>query len=424
MKTLVIIVIVNYLLFETIISAFKKSSLYSEPSFIVQTTAFDKMKPEDYIQKNDLAVIKPKNLVVPVNNTFTPSTTISNYKTSSRSTKEFKLSRFKHKPVYNRSIIKTKTLTKLKIKAPAMVKALIDSALKDKMAAEALAKNDFIINENNDHLNSAKTVIEPDSVAGLLNTINTDEKHQDAIATAEHNVKPFVPSNLVHDLKITDGTIVVPYTVVAKREEISDDVKAGNSRKYAVTSQKEAGTEDYKYMELFEKAEKLKKYAAENGYSTKYGFFINMGMKSGKKRFFVVDLSVMTIVKHGMVAHGRGKERFTLEKTYSNEPGSNCTSLGIYKIGKSYTGMFGKAFKLYGLQQSNNNAYKRSIVLHAMNTIPDAEIDYPIFQSEGCPSVSPTFLNEIGSIIKEDSKSVLMWIFDPVKESQFLHCSY
>ena len=143
---------------------------------------------------------------------------------------------------------------------------------------------------------------------------------------------------------------------------------------------------------------------------------IDMGMKSGKKRFFVMDLNTMTIVKRGMVAHGRGSENFTFNKTYSNASGSNCTSLGMYKVGAQYQGSYGTSFKLTGLEATNNNAAKRSIILHSKSCIPYGETEYPIAQSQGCPSVAPGFLKEIAPIIASRHQPMLMWIYDPMAE--------
>jgi hypothetical protein len=178
----------------------------------------------------------------------------------------------------------------------------------------------------------------------------------------------------------------------------------------------ESGTESYSYFSLFERAEQLKKYAAKNGFNIRYAFLADMGMKSGKKRFFLLDLQSFQILKSGLVAHGKGSEEFATEKKYSNEIGSKCTSLGLYKIGKSFNGEFGTAFKLYGLSPSNNNAYKRAIVLHSLNGIPDDEIGLPITQTEGCPSLSPNFLKAVRPLIENNSKPVLLWLFDSTTE--------
>lgn len=316
-----------------------------------------------------------KEFVSPVRIRIIPSATGSSNKNNSRASGELKLCRNKPGLASTNARIKKNLFTRQKVNSPAVVKTSITPPLIEKIAAE----------------------VKPDSIE--------------------------------QDLKTTGGNIVVSNPAldgagpgeVAKIEEKQS--QAGYDSKYAVVFQKETGLEDYSYSELLERAEKLRKYAKQNGYCTDYAFLINMGIKSGKKRFIVMDLSTMVIINRGIVSHGRGKEKFSLNKTYSNEPGSNCTALGMYKIGKSYTGVFGASYKLFGLQQSNSNAYKRLIVLHAMSTIPEDEIEYPIFQSEGCPSVSPGFLKQISLIIKKNSKPVLMWIFDTEKESQLLQCS-
>lgn len=189
---------------------------------------------------------------------------------------------------------------------------------------------------------------------------------------------------------------------------------------YAATREAETGTNDVDRVLLLNKAKQLKAYAEQQGYSTQYGFIVNMGMKSGKKRFFVVDLTTLTIEKRGIVAHGRGENRFTLNKSYSNQKGSNCTALGMYKVGKYYNGLFGPSYKLFGLQNTNSNAFDRAIVLHAMNCIPYDEIDFPIFQTEGCPATSPDFLKELGTFINHSDKPILMWIFDQDEENKTL----
>lgn len=189
---------------------------------------------------------------------------------------------------------------------------------------------------------------------------------------------------------------------------------------YAASKETESGTNENNTTVLQKKTMELKEFARRKGYSDRYGFIVDMNMRSGKKRFFVVDMNNMNIINEGVVAHGRGDNKFTLNKKYSNEKGSNCTSLGIYKVGKKYNGTFGPSYKLYGLQETNNNAYNRAIVLHSMNNIPEQEIDYPIAQSDGCPAVCPLFLKYLDSIISASNKPVLLWIYDTSAENQVL----
>ncbi len=174
----------------------------------------------------------------------------------------------------------------------------------------------------------------------------------------------------------------------------------------------ETGTSKADIAELTQKARKIAKMAEKNGYNTDFAFLLDMSVKSNKYRFFVVNLKTNTIEMSALVAQGRGKQRLNLDKDYSNTPGSNCSSLGIYKIGKPYDGDFGRSYKLFGLDATNKNAFNRAIVLHAMGSIPNVETNFPIWQSEGCPSVSPSVLEKLGSMIDASKKPVLLWMYD------------
>lgn len=180
-----------------------------------------------------------------------------------------------------------------------------------------------------------------------------------------------------------------------------------------ITQKQETGTDNIPVAMLQGYIDAITGVAEKYHYSDRYAFLVNLGMKSGKRRFFVIDLQNGTVIKRGLVAHGQGKKRFTLDKSYSNNPGSGCSSLGFYRVGSAYNGGYGPSFKLTGLSKTNTNAARRAIVLHAMNCIPDEETDYPICQSEGCPSLSTQFFSELSSIIKSQKKPILLWMFDP-----------
>ncbi|MEP7278499.1 MAG: murein L,D-transpeptidase catalytic domain-containing protein [Bacteroidota bacterium] len=173
----------------------------------------------------------------------------------------------------------------------------------------------------------------------------------------------------------------------------------------------EKGIEKYVVETLRQKVRRIKKFAAENNYDTTVAFFIDMQVKSGRDRFLVVDLLNDSIIKKGLAAHGKGSEKFTFDRKFSNGEGSNCTSLGIYKIGKAYTGAFGLSYKLYGLSKTNSNALKRYVVLHSMGSIPNAESKWPITQTEGCPAVAPAFLEELANILDNAPRNVLLYIY-------------
>lgn len=181
---------------------------------------------------------------------------------------------------------------------------------------------------------------------------------------------------------------------------------------YPENPKKDVGVAEYSAEQLILYAQVLKQYAKKNGYDTSYAFLSNMGMLSSKKRFFVVNLVTMKIEEAGLVAQGRGRGLSRYDKQYSNQYGSKCTSLGRYKIMKKYKGCYGEAYRMAGLDSSNNNAYIRNVVLHAMGCIPDKESTMPACISEGCPAVSPNFLVSLKKIIDTRKKPVLLWIFD------------
>lgn len=161
-----------------------------------------------------------------------------------------------------------------------------------------------------------------------------------------------------------------------------------------------------------QKAIELKKFALGKSYSKKYIFLADMSLPSGKNRFFVYDISKDSIIRASLVAHGSGDMGFSLNPKFSNQKESGCTALGKYKIGKSYAGRFGTAYKLYGLDSSNSNAFSRNIVLHSYDCVPGQETyPYPICNSRGCPMVAPAFLKQLQPIIDYSHQPILLWIF-------------
>jgi hypothetical protein len=159
-------------------------------------------------------------------------------------------------------------------------------------------------------------------------------------------------------------------------------------------------------------AEKIKPFVKANNYCEDYCFLIDMKIASGKKRFFVYDLIQDSIVHAGLVTHGGGSQTTTEALRFNNIPNGNATSIGKYKIGNEYSGKFGMAFKLYGLEATNNKAFERFVVLHAHACVPDSEVaPFLICTSLGCPTVSPSFLPTLKKYIDKANKPVVLWIF-------------
>lgn len=147
-------------------------------------------------------------------------------------------------------------------------------------------------------------------------------------------------------------------------------------------------------------------------YNTKIAFLVDMKIKSGKNRFFVYDLENNKILDQGLVAHGSGSETgIRGDLKFSNVPNSNCTSLGRYSIEKAYRGIFGKAYKLVGLDETNSNAFKRAIVLHHYPAVPHEEQDYYISNSHGCPMVNEDFFKRLEKIIESSKTKIILDVY-------------
>lgn len=168
---------------------------------------------------------------------------------------------------------------------------------------------------------------------------------------------------------------------------------------------------------LAQKIAEASAFCQAKGLNAEVAILVDLGLHSGSYRCFVVRLTDGSIRLKGLVTHGSGKTGLLAgERLYSNKEGSLLSALGKYKTGLAYTGQFGLAFKLHGLDSSNSNAYKRAIVLHGHECVPDAETDSPICQSWGCPTVSPAFLVQLKKVIDSGKKPMLVWVYDGAME--------
>ncbi|KAF2507483.1 murein L,D-transpeptidase catalytic domain-containing protein [Flavobacterium foetidum] len=147
-------------------------------------------------------------------------------------------------------------------------------------------------------------------------------------------------------------------------------------------------------------------------YNSEIAFFLDMKVESGKNRFFVYNLKNDTIIDKGLVAHGIGsKTDIEGQLKFSNVKDSKSSSLGKYAIGSSYSGSFGKAYKLYGLDKTNSNAFDRNIVLHKYSKVPFEEQPYPICYSYGCPMVNEKFFGALEKTIDNSKKKILLVMY-------------
>jgi len=165
------------------------------------------------------------------------------------------------------------------------------------------------------------------------------------------------------------------------------------------------------------KIEEAKQFCNKNKMNTEFCFLVDFSKHSGKNRFYVYSFKEKRILYSGLVCHGIGKNSTPQKPIYSNEIGSNCSSLGKYKIGKRAYSNWGINihYKMHGLEKTNSNAFKRNVVLHSYDYVSETEI-YPshltMGWSLGCPVVSNNLMKNIDTLLKKTKKPTLIWIFE------------
>lgn len=184
-----------------------------------------------------------------------------------------------------------------------------------------------------------------------------------------------------------------------------------------------SGTDNEINLELTEsktvsdqRIKEAKEFARSNKMDTTIAVFVDMSISSGKNRMFVWHFDSSKVIFATLCAHGSCDESFASnDVVFSNVPESHCSSKGKYRIGKRGYSNWGTHFnyKLHGLEASNNNAYKRIIVLHSYEYVPDTEVyPAPILTSWGCPMVSNNSLIYLDMQLKKVKKPVLLWIYN------------
>ena len=126
----------------------------------------------------------------------------------------------------------------------------------------------------------------------------------------------------------------------------------------------------------------------------RYLTIVDYGLPSSRPRLFVLDHDTGT-VKAYLVAHGKGSDPDHTGRAtrFSNQPGSEMSSLGAYITGPTYQGEHGISLRLYGLDPTNDKAAERAIVVHGAEYVsPAREVQG---RSWGCPAVEQRFASAI-----------------------------
>jgi hypothetical protein len=113
----------------------------------------------------------------------------------------------------------------------------------------------------------------------------------------------------------------------------------------------------------------------------------DFGLHSAKPRFHFVNLERAEVQSYH-VSHGMGSDpqHDGWLKAFSNTEGSNATSRGAYVTWEWYQGRYGTSVRLGGLDESNNAALQRYIVMHRADYAESSHIERwgRLGRSNGC----------------------------------------
>jgi len=149
-----------------------------------------------------------------------------------------------------------------------------------------------------------------------------------------------------------------------------------------------------------------------------YLYFVDFGLDSDTPRGYVFDMRTLQVVDGPFtVAHGRGSSPYgeAVPTAFSNRPGSNATSLGLYVTQETYTfngTAWGRHYQSVGLRLAgvsgafNNKALSRKVVAHGAPYVTPEQAG----RSEGCPAMEQERAERLLPLI---SNGGLVFLFSP-----------
>lgn len=143
--------------------------------------------------------------------------------------------------------------------------------------------------------------------------------------------------------------------------------------------------------------------------------YVDFAIDSAYPRFFVYDNRTDSILSSSKCTHGCGGGSTTSSPVFSNKIGSNCSSLGEYKLttNSRLNGTDMPCIRLNGLSKTNSNVAQRGVVIHeAPFFADDISIGIPIpvtkYISQGCFGISTKTFNLLQDLMKKN-KSIYMY---------------
>ena len=152
-----------------------------------------------------------------------------------------------------------------------------------------------------------------------------------------------------------------------------------------------------------------------------YLYFVDLGLDNLTPRGYVFDMDRLQLVEGPFpVAHGRGSStvRNAVPSTFSNQPGSYASSLGLYLAQETYEfrgRAGGRSYSSVGLRlrgesgSFNDAARARGIVAHGAPYVTTQGAG----RSEGCPAMEPERAERLLPLIANGG---VVFVFSPNDE--------
>ena len=156
-------------------------------------------------------------------------------------------------------------------------------------------------------------------------------------------------------------------------------------------------------------------FAKRNNMNEHYALFVDYSIPSGTPRMFVWDFQRKKIVASTYVMHGSGKGSTKKRPVFSNEVGSECSSLGRFLVTKEHGATLKRSFRLKGMDADNQTAYARALMIHG-STYLDGHcwMRYiPLHRAscQGCVTVTTRGMDYLWNLVNDEQKPLLLWNF-------------
>lgn len=149
-----------------------------------------------------------------------------------------------------------------------------------------------------------------------------------------------------------------------------------------------------------------------------YLYFVDYGLSNRAARGWVLDMERLEVVEGPFtVAHGNGSSRGRngVPTRFSNRPGSNASSLGLYVAAETYTfrgKAGGRRYRSIGLRMDgmsgrfNQAARRRGVVAHGAPYVSARDAG----RSQGCPAVS---MERAGRLLPRLAEGGVVILYSP-----------